>query len=92
MSRRTCITCQEPTILAREVDNAIRIVDADPNPGGGLVLLGDVADQPTALWGVEPGERLPWGTVVPLDAARYQPHECASPVSPDLSGEERDGA
>jgi hypothetical protein len=74
---RTCVTCRQPTIVAREVDNAIRVVDAVPVAGGGLVLVGDLADQPTALWGVDPGgETMPWGTVIPAGAPRYGEHNC----------------
>lgn len=75
---RTCITCDQPTIVAREIDNVIRIVDPKPVPDGGLVLVGDHTNQPQALWGVDPeGETMPWGTTIPAEAPRYRSHECS---------------
>lgn len=80
---RACATCQQPTIVAREIDNLIRIVDPEPVPDGGLVLLGDHTDQPQALWGVDPeGETLPWGTTIPAGTPRYRGHECAPQPAP----------
>lgn len=76
---RACVTCGQDTISAREIDNAIRVVDPTPVPDGGLVLVGDLADKPTALWGVDPaGETMPWGTVIPAGAPRYREHECVT--------------
>lgn len=77
--RRTCITCDRPTVVAREIDGAIKIVDPEPVPNGGLVLIGELADEPTAMWGIDPaGETMPWGTVVEAGAPRYRLHECAA--------------
>lgn len=76
---RTCVTCQRPTVVAREIDGNIQIVDPNPVAGGDLVLRGDFGDQPTALWGVDPaGETLPWGTTIPAGAPRYRKHDCSA--------------
>lgn len=80
--RRPCAICDRPTIVAREIDNAIRIVDVDPTPDGDLVLVGDLDDQPGALWGVDPaGETMPWGRVIEAGAPRYRPHQCPKETS-----------
>lgn len=80
--KRECITCHAPTIVGREIDGNIRVIDEAPVAGGPLVALGDMRDQPTVVWGVDPaGETLPFGrdgiTVGP-DAFRYRLHECTS--------------
>jgi hypothetical protein len=65
--------------VAREIDNAIRMVDAEPvtDPGPeSFVLHGDLDDQPVALWGVPP-EGDPWFGV-PAGALRYRRHVCES--------------
>lgn len=75
--RRTCL-CGAPTIVAREIDSAIRVLDAEPvDDLDSVVLFGDLNDEPTAVWGVAAeGETLPWGAVATADAFRYRKHEC----------------
>ena len=79
--KRTCL-CGEPTIVAREIDGNVRVIDEQPIIGGPLVACGDMLDQPTILWNVDPaGETLPFGRdgiVVAADAYRYQLHQCES--------------
>lgn len=75
--RRQCGICKREVIRAREIDGLLRSVDPDPVEDGGLVLVGDIDDQPLALWGVEEeGATMPWGTVIPAGAPRYAKHEC----------------
>lgn len=75
--RRTCL-CGEPTIVAREIDGAIRVVDAEPTTDvDSVVLTGDLDDQPGALWGIDPaGDTMPWGRVIEAGAPRYRRHVC----------------
>ena len=74
---RKCL-CGADTIVAREIDNAIRVVDAGPTLDlESVVLLGDMRDEPTALWGIDPAGDDFYG--IPADAPRYRKHECASP-------------
>jgi hypothetical protein len=72
---RDCIICGQSTILARYIDNAMVVMDAAPVTDGAAVLKGDLADQPTALFGIEkPADAEFWH--VPFDADRYDKHDC----------------
>jgi hypothetical protein len=47
----TCPMCGRTKVRARSIDNAQIIwVDPEPSVDGELALLGDVDDEPTALW------------------------------------------
>lgn len=79
--RRNCVTCDRPTIQAREIDNNIKVIDSVPEEAGRLVLLNADQDEPTVIWGVPVGQReeLAWGQVVEADAPRYDLHVCELP-------------
>lgn len=81
--KRICI-CGATTIVAREIDGNMRIIDEKPIKGGPLVAWGDMQDEPTIFWGVNPaGETLPYGRdgiVITADAFRYQLHRCEGPA------------
>jgi hypothetical protein len=55
--RRNCITCGAPTILAREIDNNLRVIDEEPVEGGPLVAFGDMLDQPTIITDSSPASK-----------------------------------
>jgi len=72
---RTCISCGQPTILARQVDGALTVMAAKPAADGAAPLLGDLNDQPTVIFGIESeADAAFWQ--VPFDAGRYDRHEC----------------
>lgn len=73
--RRSCAFCRADLLVAREIDNHIRIVDAEPVPDGELVLKFYGPDQePTAFWSVDPdGDEF---FDIPAGAPRYRRHEC----------------
>lgn len=73
--RRTCITCNEPTILARQVDGAPTVMDAEPVTDGQAPLVGDLDDQPTVIFGIDTeADAAFWQ--VPFEADRYRRHDC----------------
>jgi hypothetical protein len=65
---RCCVVCGGVTVLAREFDNAIIVIDPEPHEDGGLVRLHDTAldDQPTMIWG-EPVDSRPRYRLHPRD-------------------------
>jgi hypothetical protein len=72
---RNCISCGQPTIVARMVDGAIAAMDSEPATDGAAPLLGDLHDQPTVIFGIESeADAAFWQ--VPFDADRYDRHEC----------------
>ena len=72
---RTCIECREPTILGRQIDNHLIVMDAQPVTDGHAVLKGDPLDQPTVIFGIEtPADAEYWA--VPFESDRYDRHEC----------------
>ncbi len=79
--KRECITCKAATLVAREIDNNIRVIDERPVEGGPLIAFGDLLDQPTIIWGVPvEGGSVSLGArdlIVTADAYRYQLHECS---------------
>lgn len=62
-------------ISARYTDNAPITLDAEPVPGGVVVLKGDLGDRPTAIFGVETQDDADWYGIA-LDTPRYQRHDC----------------
>jgi len=72
---RDCISCGRSTILARQVDGALTVMEAEPATDGAAPLLGDLHDQPTVIFGIESeADAAFWQ--VPFDAARYSRHDC----------------
>lgn len=72
-----CTTCGGRFIRARAADNAIVWVHPEPVDGAAIVLAGDPASEPTALWGLAPGEGDElYG--VPPGAKRYRRHDCTA--------------
>lgn len=77
---RDCISCGRRTILARMVDNAIAVMDAEPVTDGAGPLVGDLDDQPTVIFGIESeADAAFWR--VPFEADRYGRHECGPVAS-----------
>src|SRR5438309_704049 len=72
---RDCIICGRSTILARYIDNAMVVMDAEPVTDGQAVLKGNLTDQPTVLFGIDaPADAEFWH--VPFDSDRYDKHQC----------------
>ncbi len=77
---RTCISCGQPTIVARAVDNAITVMGAEPCTDGQAPLVGDLGAEPTVIFGIETEADAEFWRV-PFDADRYSRHECRSVAS-----------
>jgi len=74
---RSCITCDQPTIVGRYVDNYPIVMDATPCTDGEAILKGDRANKPTVIFGIESDADADyWGVPVPFDADRYNKHQC----------------
>lgn len=74
--REICPSCGIPTIRARSIDNVQIIrVDVVPDPAGELALVGDLDDEPTALWNFKPEDVDFWN--LKQEPSKHRPHRCA---------------
>jgi hypothetical protein len=72
--RLICTTCSRPTIRAREIDGHIIWIDEPDSPTGQVAVIGDLNDEPTALWNFEPEDVEFWNLKeIPL---KYNKHDC----------------
>lgn len=78
--KRNCISCRQPTIIAREIDSHIIQLDAEPvdRIKDTVVLRGDLDDEPTAFWNVPFTGDSFWN--LPAELPRYQRHTCVVSV------------
>lgn len=72
--RWNCLDCGRPTIRARELDNKIVTIDAEPVPDGELTINGDLDDDPLALWNFTEEDAEFWR--VPSNLPRHNKHRC----------------
>lgn len=70
--RRDCITCKRPTILAREIDGNMIVLDGEQTDAGKLAVYGELDDQPRALWNFTDEDAEFWR--VPANLPRFDPH------------------
>jgi hypothetical protein len=74
--KQACAFCGRPTIRARSIDDIqILRVDEASVSDGELALIGDLDDEPTAIWNFEPADMDFWE--LKEAPSKHRPHRCA---------------